>query len=188
LERFLEDVPVGGLTLAGLQIEGNGIRPDPSNLSVLLPLHTRTLLCVKVNTIDGRYSGRAEYDVSASPPGQHALPYNSAFRSRLLQYKADEVAILAELKNRCTDSELPEALLVAAWAGRARPRVIVLVNGNSADRIELNGAQCSEIQSDAAVAFDWMCKAPLVTGKRRLTVRRFYFDDSKTVHIRISVP
>jgi hypothetical protein len=189
VERFIERVPVGGWGLVGVSADTVGKSADVSRLSVHLIRHASPLLCVTVVSIDGKYLGRAEYDVNAAVPGRYRLTFESSHSAHLLAYRPLEVAVLAELKQRCTPSHRAEAVLLSSWTDRPSTRnALVLVNSMSAHKVDLRGRACVGIANPTAVAYDMTCALTSKPGLDSVRLRRFYFDESQSTRLVIASP
>jgi hypothetical protein len=191
VERFLRDVAVAGGEVVGVMTFPPAPRADVSGLTAFLPATGRSALCVSVSSRDGRYRAYAEYDVVTASPGRYRLTFPTRYRSALEQYLAadTDVAVLAELKDRCSLDDHAEAIVVTAWGSGSSPSSgEILINSLAAQNVEVSGRPCEELTRGDGVAFDWRCVVVLRPGRQTYSLKRHYLDDVKFTTVVVAVP
>jgi hypothetical protein len=170
-EAYLEQVPVSGSILTGLQYS----TPSDSagkNLWVRIPQAAIGKLCISVITDDGRYSAAAQFSLSALTSGEHSLPYPTKYGQQLRKYTAGRTALLASIADACTSprESLPTYLPIS-WSPPADAnKLLVLVNSGDSDvRLYRNSTKmfspCNKVQMNAArVAYDTICSVDVVSA------------------------
>lgn len=188
-ERFLPKVQVGGAEIVGVQAKAGTLAANTAQLSVFLPTHLTGMLCIAITSYDGKYQGRAEYEVSAVQAGRYRLQYPSEFRSPLARYRAADVGVLAELKRRCDVGVRREAIAVASWdPAAALDSTAILLNSLTADDVTLGAGRCFKVATAQHVAFDWSCLVAIGSGTHRLALKRAYLGDTLTDTLVMRLP
>jgi hypothetical protein len=169
-ELYLDQVPVSGSILAGLQ-HSTPSDSTGKSLWVRIPQAAIGKLCVSVITDDGRYSAAAQFALSALSSGEHSLPYPTKYGERLRRYTSGRTALLASIADVCASpgANLPTYLPIS-WSPPADAnKFLVLVNSGDSDvRLYRNStktfSQCKKVEMNAArVAYDTICTVDVVS-------------------------
>jgi hypothetical protein len=198
-DHFTQDVPVSGTLLKGALLGPTGHKVDLSQLRVYIPdSHSKTM-CVQLASRDGRYTGRFQYDIGGSTPGQYSLLISSQWKSQIDLYKTDELAVLVMFKEDCTPLRPRESIGVASWGTSTDNRhVTLLLNASRLDaRVFVPGAgggkiyDCRELQPPPFTAFDTECQVGFGSDDKvkQLNIRLYRFESQlPEVSVQIILP
>ena len=130
-ENMRSDIPVSGNFLKGILATDVNTNIDPNNLFVWLPSSSRKLLCLTVDSRDGIYHAKVEYDIAGKPEGFFRLKIPTKHKSNLQGYKARELAILPHISSTCGDS--PGEIVPIFWGGvpMTVDQIILLTNSRT---------------------------------------------------------
>jgi hypothetical protein len=113
-ESYAETRPVSAGLYAGAIIGDPKQYIDPAQLMVYLPATNSPKLCVKIITHDARYYAESEYHVSDGSAGLYRVEFPTEYSKQLRKYLAEEVGVVAMLKDRCEDPAF-SSLVPASW-------------------------------------------------------------------------
>ncbi|MCP4581093.1 MAG: hypothetical protein GY839_05705 [candidate division Zixibacteria bacterium] len=145
-ETFAENfssAPLSSEGLLGVVAVGKKISPDPSQLTVWLPEHSSLKLWIDIESADGLYSARAEYDIGEIRSTKYVLEFPTQYGSQLKNYRSDELAVLATLHGAPkSDSEFSDpvgqGIVAAAWDSSATlDSLVILFSSGGASFMEL---------------------------------------------------
>jgi hypothetical protein len=105
-ENYDEPRPVSGYLYMGTIIGNEKMSVDPDLLIVHLPKTNSSMLCVEIMSRDARYYARANYVISGLSTGIYRIELPTIFSNTLKNYKADEISVLAELKDGCESPDM----------------------------------------------------------------------------------
>ena len=169
-EAWLVERPVSGGMRVGLMAIGKADAVDPEGLRVMLPDTEAEKLCVRVRSVDGRYSATLEYDVANMGGGVARLLIGTTgnttrYGDRLSRYSPEQLAVLASTGAGCT--ERAEAYAVASWGVGTSDTLAVFLNSDLPTRIvtAVSGSvegqrRCSELTGDL-VTYNLRCDVPV---------------------------
>lgn len=160
-ESLSEKVKVSGRFHAGLQV--NNTTPS-DKLYVLMPEHKAKKLCVDITSIDGVYRANIIYQLASEQKGYVELPFDSKYKSKLLEYHPLDLAIKATIGNSC--ETVGNRNILASWGkdidassfvflirSDARRDVAYIPNINN----PLYKVKCKKIETIYNVAYDKYC-------------------------------
>lgn len=183
-ETLDETVPISGETILGLQCASTEKRNDSTRVYVAIPDGEIESLSVTVASQDGKYLGRASYDVGDLPPGPASLRFPTAYGAALKGYRDTQLAIRASADDR--QQAFRTLLLLSCWTDLAAEDQLLLLNAGRADAILLHRAKgkaevvgtCERLDSEMkSVAFDTKCRLGSAhRDVRDLVISRRYFD------------
>lgn len=137
---------------------------------------------MEVNSIDGRYWAKAEFDVSGGP-GMKDLILPTAYRSVLYRLGPTQLAFSATLADSCASA--PALFLETSW-GTAEPgeETLILVNaqpGTSValfDRTTQRETACDKMDLADAVAYSTTCRVKIPnSASNAFILRRRHFEN-----------
>lgn len=168
-ETWTDPPPVSGGLRVGIMTDTEDQLRDPEYVAVLLPDSQYTSLCLTVSSRDARYSASLAYDIGSAAPGHITLHIPTTMKSRLDDYRHDQLVVLAHLANRCNGSV--KSFVVSEWYDPERDEtlggdVAVFVNSQLPTSIGIGDggaivyeADCQALSGEAT-AFNLRCVLP----------------------------
>jgi hypothetical protein len=174
-------VQVSGGVRVGVQ---SGAPADPvraGRLSVRLPEATQGLLCVEVNSVDGRYHAELALRLDGPRTGAHEVVFPTRYAAEIEERASGELAVLAWLGGEECGRPGDEVLLTSwtrpddsagYWilvnSGRYRTNLLAFIEGGR-ERLD-----CEDLEVAQAVVFDVRCYVPGDIGRNaeRIEIRR----------------
>jgi hypothetical protein len=164
-EQYFARVKLGGRVLVGLR-RGEAVGPlSVSNLAIMVPSSDLSL-CFEMTTRDGRYEGFRFYRVVEGYPRLAPLGLTSNHEASLRQYRASDIALLAELKSQCGDTRAGAIVPVGFMGAMKTGTISVYLNARaSIVRVELIkdnedtglSADCPELEDGVRTAYNRVC-------------------------------
>lgn len=160
-ESLSERVKVSGRFHAGLQV--NTIIPS-DKLYVLMPENSDKKLCVDIASIDGIYRANIIYQLNSEQKGYIELPFDSKYKSQLLQYRPLDLAVKATIGTSC--ESMDNRNILASWGKDSDATSLVLLIRSDARRDvayipdiknPLHKVKCQRIETSYNVAYDKYC-------------------------------
>ncbi len=166
-ETWLDEVPISGDIRVGVMAGPQKNAVNRKIFTVFLPASTLPRLCVTISSQDGRYEAKLEYNVRGIKPGPVNLSFPTNHEKELFfHYKADELAILAQLNRQCDAHS--GIFVVSSWNDKvSTDTVSIYVNSREPTYIiaSENGhvvheTRCDDMQGSKQVAYNLICRIP----------------------------
>ncbi len=116
-----------GAVVFGIEFDDQGAAFNAGALYVHLAKSYDGNLCIKIDSIDGDYWAEIRYDLSGFEQGTHRLKFETSYSEELSQYSADQIAILATVRQYC---EGPAKAVVLTSLAPSPPSDIALYLGS----------------------------------------------------------
>jgi len=159
-------VPVSSLgIIKGVLVTAPDSKVDLQGLGVWLPSSGPRHLCLNIETIDGRYTATADYDLSTLASGRIILGVETGFKQQLSGYTARQMAVNVLIATRCGDSD--GIVMPAGWTTARTNSLVIFVNSEGAEDVYLwdpasrKNYNCHKAPSSNLVAWDTECPIPL---------------------------
>jgi len=164
-ETWYDKVPVSGEIRVGLLYDFNESKVNYESFFVDLPESKNNILCVQVNSIDGRYSGKLEYNIQDLEAGSHEVKWPSVFSEDLKKYAINELSILTEFN--CDDET--SNYVISSWDRNNTDTVYVLLNVDKRVHIAIKDKDhnttekitCQDLDELITVTYNCICKIPV---------------------------
>jgi hypothetical protein len=171
---------LSGVLVPGVMTGDQDAVVDPTHITVLLPPNSAGMLCVVVNSQDGRYWAKALFEIRPGTGRSVLLTAPRRYRREFRRYRVRDLVISATLTSDCRDELATHALPL--WGDRAVPQDSVFVYINSRDFTnaswrggggEVQSVACRET-GDAYVVYSRVCRLPVraLGARSALTIRR----------------
>ena len=163
-ESFLDTVTVSGGIRAGFMFQSPLGHVDIHELYVILQHDIEdqdAMLCVNMESRDGRYSASWEYALGKQSAGAIAVSLPSKYQTQVSNYPTDALVVLAGIaKKNCGSGEMQ--YVPTSWGEGAKAIYILYVNSGNTDTIigipgQTQRIECSKIKADDAIAYDTRC-------------------------------
>jgi len=160
-ESLSERVKVSGRFHAGLQI--NTTIPS-DKLYVLMPENSDKKLCVDIASVDGIYRANIIYQLNSEQKGYIELPFDSKYKSQLLQYRPLELAVKATIGTSC--ESMGNRNILTSWGKDSDATSLVLLIRSDARsdvayipdiKNPSHKVKCQKIETRYNVAYDKYC-------------------------------
>ncbi|MBB4638147.1 hypothetical protein FHS01_004206 [Longimicrobium terrae] len=171
---------LSGVLVPGVMTGDQDALVDPAQITVLLPPNSAGMLCVVVNSQDGRYWARAMFEIRPSAGHSVLLTAPRRYRNEFRRYRVRDLVISATLTPDCRDDLATHALPL--WGSRAASHDSIFVYINSRDFTNVSWrSSAGEVQSvgcretgDSYVVYSRVCRVPVwAVGERTvLRIRR----------------
>jgi hypothetical protein len=165
-EQWARAVPVSGVAVTGVMFGNQAAPAVAERIMLRIPRSAVSSVCVTITSQDGRYYAQALFRVAPNSSGTDTLEGPSAHRRRVRRYPAGELAIKAEVTDRC--GSVGRMQIPASWGGEAVGNdVFVYVNSryhtealwrDTAGRSVT--VACPETENDRYVAYNRVCRIP----------------------------
>lgn len=183
-----DPIPVSGDVRMGVQLDEVSSNVDPDSLTVFLPQGNWKNLCVRINSIDGRYEAMLAYTIDNIDSGEkYKLKYPTQYPGELMKYTPKELAIYAELKDAC-EAETQQ-ITIASWQpDNALTKLTLLLNTGKDNIVKikvppLQGEQshivrCHIIETDkTALTYNFECILSIVKNTYDYSKTRVYIQE-----------
>ena len=163
-ESFLDRVTVSGGIRAGFMFQSPLDHVDIHELYVILQHDIEdqdAMLCVNMESRDGRYAASWEYALGKQSAGSIAVSLPSKYQTQVSNYSTDALVVLAGIaKKNCGSGDMQ--YVPTSWGEVDKSNYILYVNsGNTETIIGIPGQtqriQCSKINADDTIAYDTRC-------------------------------
>lgn len=163
-EVWQENVPISGGVRVGLMFNEIKSNFNPSQFFVYIPNYVAKNICIELSSKDGRYSAKLDYEVSKSIKGIQEFYLPTKYKKELLDYKSDEVVILASSGSTCDEG--PISYLLSSWSGSPSLSTISLyVNSPMETTLMVNTSNGNSIEFPCSsvdypnIAYNKKCSA-----------------------------
>jgi len=165
-EAWHDKVPVSGEIRVGLLYDFNELKVDNESFFIDLPENENTILCIQVNSIDGRYRGKLEFNIEGLEAGSYKIDWSSKYSKELKKYSSKELSILSVITNDCQEN--PSNYVVSSWEKSNSDTVYVLLNVDKRVYITIKDEQqninekiiCDNLEEPVMVTYNCICKLP----------------------------
>jgi len=132
-EGYDESQPVSAYIYMGTIIGNERRRVDPDVLLVHLPSMNSSMLCVEIMSRDARYYARSKYYISGRSTGIYRIEIPTRIPEKLKSYMADEISVIAELKDSCEHPEMTSFVPVSWSVPEILSRITIQLNVSGAE-------------------------------------------------------
>jgi hypothetical protein len=188
-EKWQEKVPVGAEFFVGISNDINDIQLNPSKIYVSIPKVHDDKLCVSLNSIDGKYKAKLEYNISKLPKGEYEFEIPTEYNEKISTYKTQHVAIIAKSSSKC---DLEEGKYhISKWQqnskkdsfnlyfGGETPVSLTLIDSNN----KMTKIRGKKIDGNKSISYKWRCEVPqeFLSKSSKIIVNRIFRSGGDTM-------
>jgi hypothetical protein len=152
----------------GTIIGNEKINVDPDLLIIHLPKTNISMLCVEIMSRDARYYARGSYVISGLSKGIYRIELPTIYSGTIKSYKANEISVLAELKDSCESHDILSFIPVSWGQPNNSNHITIQLNvggaasklifPNRTDTESIENVKCRIIDSGVKnTSFDTLC-------------------------------
>lgn len=167
-------VNTSGIVVVSVMVNPSvdGLSANRRNVPVWVPAKTREKLCLRLQSIDGRYFGSGEYDLSQTESGRHIVSLKLSQPSVIKEYATNELVTDARMGADCSRRDRLKPIMASWQTQTSEPLLAIYVNtsGNSAslfipaksDPNAIKTVPCTRLRSSKAKRlYDSVCSVKM---------------------------
>lgn len=194
-DEFRNRVPSSGSAWVGFTVAEASPSVNATKAFVRLPAGEGGMLCVEINSHDGRYLGQFRFPIPQRRPAAVQLRIPTAHQRNLASYSARDLVASALLARSCPSSE--GLHLPVSWISAAPPdSVVISVNSTRPVYAAWRSrgvdylVNCQERVDGRSAAFNHFCalSGPSLGDSARVAVRRCRLGSCDEVSKAVAVP
>ena len=167
-EVWLKKIPISGGLKVGTMYSVSSISKVHKSFYVKLPAGNYKLLCVKVNSRDGRFYASMNYNLKNISGGLIELQLPTEYWNELQNYTTDKLVILGTLGSSCNAEE--EIIVPASWdKDDMKGYITIAVNSDKFPKVEIFDIKakkskdypCKVLDGNDKIAYKCLCEIPI---------------------------